>query len=205
MSAQDGRVLPIVGLAGAPGSGKSAVAELLRGLGGVVVDADRLAREAAEAPEVRDAVRGWWGPGVLEEDGSLDRAAVAAIVFERPGARRRLEGLIHPRVAAGRERIHAEAAADPAARFLVEDCPLLVESGLAAGCDEVWLVEAPFETRRDRVAHRGWDAEQLRRRDAAQASPRRRRAAATRVLRNGGGPADLAAAVADAAAGMGIA
>ena len=190
--------LPVIGLTGAPGSGKSEAARLLAERGGAVVDADRLAREAAGEPEVVEAAVRWWGEAVRNPAGGLDRAEVARRVFRDPEQRRRLEGLIHPRVAQRRAALHAEASRGGAARFVVEDCPLLLEAGLDAGCDEVWLVEAPREARLLRVAARGWDAAELDRREAAQASPERRRERADRRLDNGGTPEGLERAVAAA-------
>lgn len=176
--------LGVLGLTGAPGSGKSAVAGLLEKRGAVVVDADRLAREAWAEPEVIAAAVDWWGPGVVNASGAVDRAAVAAIVFGNPAERKRLEALLHPRVAEGRRVLHAAAAASPAARFVVEDSPLLIESGLHAHCDAVWLVEAPRAVRLKRVAQRGWSPDELARREAAQADPAVRKAHASFRLRN---------------------
>jgi hypothetical protein len=93
---------PIIGLAGGIASGKSAVASLLAELGCAVFDADRAAREVLLLPEVRAQIVSWWGESVLGESGEIDRRAVAAIVFDDPEARRRLEGLTHPLIEARR-------------------------------------------------------------------------------------------------------
>ncbi len=206
MSGSGGRAgLAVLGLMGAPGSGKSAVAGLLAERGGVVVDADRLAREALQDPAVIEELAAWWGDGVRATGGGIDRAAVGRIVFADAAERARLEGLIHPRVAAGRQRIHAAAAADPSARFLVEDCPLLLETGLDADCDAVWFIDASPAVRLARVAARGWDAAELARREAAQAAREHRFARADRVIENDRGIDALRAAVADGCeAGLGF-
>ena len=181
------RTLPTLGLMGAPGSGKGAVAGLLAERGGVVVDADRLAREALQDPAVVEELAAWWGEGVRAGSGGINRAAVGRIVFADAAERSRLEGVIHPRVAVGRAETHAAAAVAPAARFLVEDCPLLLETGLDAACDAVWFVDASKQTRLARVAARGWDAAELVRREAAQAPREHRLALADRVIENDGG------------------
>lgn len=182
--------IPVVGLVGGVGSGKSSVAAILSEAGCLVADSDQLVRKAYEAPDVRAELQTWWGPGILNEAGDVDRAAVAAVVFRDPVERRRLEALIHPKVEAARRALFA--AASPDTRALVIDAPLLLEAGLAGECSEIWFVDAPETARRARVmSGRGWSAEELDRREAAQWSLDRKRAAAHHVLRNDGDPASL--------------
>ena len=102
-----------VALTGGIASGKSTVSALLRSLGAVVIDADQLARDvvAPGTPGLDEVVEAF-GPGVLAEDGSLDRPAVARIVFGDEEARRRLEGIIHPKVFEEFVRIEESAPAD---------------------------------------------------------------------------------------------
>src|SRR6266478_6420926 len=91
---------PIIGIAGGIGSGKSFVAGLLGELGCEVIDSDAQVRAAYGEPEVRQTLREWWGESVIGADGSPDRAGIARRVFGDPLERKRLEGLLHPRVAA---------------------------------------------------------------------------------------------------------
>src|SRR5688572_113811 len=121
----------MVGLTGGIGSGKSAVAARLAELGAVVIDADRLAREvvAPGTDGLAEVVAGF-GPEVLDASGALDRAALGRRVFGDEAARRRLEAIIHPRV---RSRTADLVAAAPPGSVVVNDVPLLVEAGLAAG------------------------------------------------------------------------
>ncbi|MEM6551619.1 MAG: dephospho-CoA kinase [Planctomycetota bacterium] len=177
---------PVVGLMGQPGSGKSTVAAVMAELGGGVVDADVLARGVLAEPAVVDELVSWWGPEVRAADGMLDRAAVGRRVFSDPEALARLEKLVHPRVAAGRAALHAAYTEDPAIRFVVEDCPLLIETGLDASCDRLVLVEAPRQVRLERVVSRGWDAAELDRREAQQAPLDTRRERADDVITNAG-------------------
>lgn len=175
-----------MGLMGQPGSGKSTVASVMAEMGGGVVDADALSRGVLAEPAVVDELVSWWGEGVRSDDGTLDRAAVGRRVFSDPEALARLEGLVHPRVAEGRAALHRQYESDPAIRFIVEDCPLLIESGLDASCDRLLLVEAPREVRLKRVTSRGWDAAELERREAQQAPLDTRRSRADDVVTNAG-------------------
>jgi len=174
-----------VGLTGGIASGKSTVSALLRELGAVVVDADRLARDvvAPGTPGLAEVVAAF-GPEVAAEDGTLDRAALARRVFDDLAARRRLEGIVHPRV---REAAAAEEAAAPPGVLVVHDIPLLVETGQAAGFDVVVVVDVPEEVQVERMlADRGWSREEALSRIAAQAARGDRLAAATHVLDNSG-------------------
>lgn len=154
---------------GAPGSGKSAVARALADEGCAVIDADRIARETLELPEVVEQLVEWWGPDVVEQDGRVDRARVASVVFESPEDRVKLEELVHPKVHAERDRLRKRYSIDPGIRAIVEDCPLLLETGLDKGCDVLVFVDASRSLREQRVwQSRGWSAEELSRREEAQ-------------------------------------
>jgi dephospho-CoA kinase len=179
-----------IGLTGGIGSGKSTVSALLAARGAVVIDADRIAREVVEpgTPGLA-AVAEAFGPGVLTPDGSLDRPALAAIVFADPAAREKLDGIVHPLV---RSRATELAAAAPEDAVVVHDVPLLVETGQAGSYDLVLVVQADPDTRIDRLVRRGLTEEDARARIAAQASDEQRRAVADVVLENDGTPDDLA-------------
>jgi dephospho-CoA kinase len=182
-----------VGLTGGIGSGKSEVARLLAARGAVVIDADRLAREVVVAgtPGFAAVVEAF-GPGVVAADGSLDRPALAALVFADPVALRRLESIVHPLVGARAAELMAAAPADA---VVVHDVPLLVENGLEEGYDVVVVVDADDETRLTRLAARGLSGTDARARMAAQASRADRLAAADVVVPNDGSRTDLASAV----------
>lgn len=176
---------PIIGIAGGIGSGKSYVARLFGEEGCLVIHSDEVAHEAYQQEAVRQTLRQWWGLGVFKPDGSLDRAAVAARVFEQPEQRRRLEGLIHPIVNAMRERRMREVAGDPAVKAFVWDTPLLFETGLDRECDAVVFVDAPFELRLARVARtRGWDRAELERREKSQMPLDKKRQLSDDVIAN---------------------
>lgn len=182
-----------IGLTGGIGSGKSTVASLLTARGAVLVDADRLAREVVEPGTAGlAAVLAEFGEGVLTADGSLDRPALAAVVFADPVARAALDAIVHPLV---RERAaEALAAAAPDA-VVVHDVPLLVETGQAGSFDLVLVVEADPDIRVRRLVGRGLTEDDARARIASQATDAERRAVADVVLHNDGDRDDLAAQV----------
>lgn len=174
-----------VGLTGGIGSGKSEVTSRLRELGAVVIDSDVLAREVVRAgtPGFEQVVA-QFGADVLGPDGELDRARLGRVVFADPDLRRALEGIVHPLVRARVSEITSAAAEDA---VVVNDVPLLVESGLQDSYDVVVVVDAPPEIQRDRLVRiRGMSAEDADARVAAQVSRAERLAAADAVVRNDG-------------------
>jgi dephospho-CoA kinase len=182
-----------IGLTGGIGSGKSTVAALLAERGALVVDADRIARQVVEpgTPGLA-AVVAEFGEEVLAPDGSLDRPALASVVFADPAARARLDAVVHPLVRARSAEVVATAPADA---VVVNDVPLLVETGQAGSYDLVLVVEADPATRVQRLVARGLTADDARARIASQATDEQRRAVADVVLRNDGDRAELAAQV----------
>jgi dephospho-CoA kinase len=183
-----------VALTGGVASGKSTVADLLRALGAVVIDADQLAREvvAGGTPGL-DAVVERLGPEVLTADGELDRPAVADLVFGDEDARRDLEGIIHPLVHEEAARLEAQA---PPGSLVVHDIPLLAESGRAGNFEAVLVVDAPLETQVARMVElRGWSREEAESRIAAQATREQRQAIATHHIDNATGLDELEARV----------
>lgn len=187
----------VIGLTGGMGAGKSTVARLLAEHGAHVIDADAIAREvvAPGAPALA-AIAEQFGDEVLTDDGALDRAAMAGIVFTDEARLRALEAITHPAI---RDRIaelldeHERAEADePHERVVVLDHPLLVETGMAQDLPVVVVVAAPEDLRVQRLAAgRGIDPADARARMRAQTGDAQRRAAATHVIRNDGDNDDL--------------
>jgi len=158
----------LIGLTGPIGCGKSTVAGFMRDVGGLVIDADDLAREATAAntpalPEIRQR----FGDGVFAADGALDRGALAKIVFNDAAALADLERIVHPRV-----RVLVDVRLETAVRervpFVVIEAIKLVEGGLADRCDEVWIVTCQPATQRARMSGRGATADDIQRRLATQ-------------------------------------
>jgi dephospho-CoA kinase len=183
-----------IGLTGGIASGKSLVATRLAELGAVLVDADAIAREVVEpgTPGLA-AVVDAFGPEILDGEGRLDRPRLGAIVFQHPERRAELNGIIHPLV---RERAAAVIAAASAEAVVVQDIPLLVETGQQTNFHLVLVVDAPEDVRLQRMTeHRGMTEADARSRMAAQASRQDRLAAADVVLTNTGTREELLAAV----------
>jgi dephospho-CoA kinase len=164
----------VVGLPGGIGSGKSTLADAFAALGVPVIDADLVARGCvAPGSAGLAAVAARFGPDVLLPDGSLDRGALAAIVFADVAARRDLEVITHPCIREGIDRALARLRELPAPpELVVVEHPLLVESGAHLRVDRVVVVEAPLEQRLRRlVADRGMVEDDARARIAAQVEP----------------------------------
>ncbi|QOD42736.1 dephospho-CoA kinase [Clavibacter zhangzhiyongii] len=177
----------VIGLTGGIAAGKTVVADRLAELGAVRIDADRLAREVVEpgTPALAEIARRF-GSGVIAADGTLDRPALGAIVFQDPDARRDLEAITHPAVRALSARRMAEAGeADPDA-VVVYDIPLLVESGRVDEFDRIVVVHAPRDERIRRLVElRGMPVEEAERRIASQSSDEDRLAVADDVIDSG--------------------
>lgn len=183
-----------IGLTGGIASGKSVAAARLRELGAVVIDADALAREvvAPGTPGLAQVVDAF-SSSILGPDGALDRARLGALVFGNPERLAVLNSIIHPLV---RERAAALAAAAPRGAVVVQDIPLLVETGQGANFHLVLVVDAPEDVRIQRmVGHRKMTVEEARSRMAAQATRDARLAAADVVLENSGTKDELRDAV----------
>ncbi|MGO9285283.1 MAG: dephospho-CoA kinase [Mycobacterium sp.] len=174
-----------IGLTGGIGAGKSTVSATFSERGGVIVDGDLISREVVEpGTEGLAALVKAFGDGILLPDGALDRPALAAKAFSDDESRATLNGIVHPLVGKRRSEI---IAAVPADSVVVEDIPLLVESGMAPFFPLVVVVYADAELRVKRlVEHRGMAEADARARIAAQADDAQRRAVADVWLDNSG-------------------
>ncbi len=175
----------LVGLTGGIGSGKSTVSAMLAARGAVIIDADAITRELqAPGTPVFDAMVERFGPDIVAADGTLDRAAVAKIVFNDEQARKDLEAIVHPAVGAEMVRRMQEVADTD--NVVVYDVPLLVEAG-RSGYGAVIVVDVDPEIAvRRLIDQRGFSEADARARIANQASREDRRAVADRVIDNSG-------------------
>lgn len=182
-----------IAVTGGIGAGKSTLSARLGALGAVVVDSDRVAREVVAPGTIGLArVAAEFGSGVLSADGSLDRAALAAIVFGDVAARRRLEEITHPLV---RQQFDSRLAEAPADAIVVNDIPLLVDQRVAAGFHLVIGVHAAPELRIERLVARGLAAADARARIDAQIDDHRRAELCDVWLANHGDHGELTTAV----------
>ncbi|MEO8431945.1 MAG: dephospho-CoA kinase [Acidobacteriota bacterium] len=186
-----------VGLTGGLASGKSTVASLLRERGAAVFDADRIVRDlyGKDAPGAT-AAREIFGDSVLDGNGEVDRARIAARVFADPAARHALEARIHPLVGREIERRFAEAdeAGVPVA---VAEASQLLEAKTESRYDRILLVVAPEAERIRRWEEKGGDPEDARRRISAQLAPSQAFDRAADVLVNDGSLEELGRKVDD--------
>ncbi|MGO9153883.1 dephospho-CoA kinase [Mycobacterium sp.] len=179
-----------IGLTGGIGAGKSVLSATFAQCGGIIVDGDVIAREVVEpGTEGLASLVDAFGHDILLPDGALDRPALAAKAFRDDEARQRLNGIVHPLVGKRRAEIIAAVHDDA---VVVEDIPLLVESGMAPLFPLVVIVHADVEVRLRRlVEQRGMPEEDARARIAAQADDEQRRAVADVWLDNSGTQEDL--------------
>jgi dephospho-CoA kinase len=173
----------VIGIVGGIAAGKSTVAACFAAHGLVHVDADAHARAVTADPSVLAALATEFGPAVLS-GGELDRPGLAKLVFGDAKARVRLEAILHPPIRA--RIVAAIGAAEQAGQSVLLDAPLLLEAGLVQLCDHVVFVEVDAAVRAERAKQRGWNADELARREAAQLPLTHKRARASAMLDNNG-------------------
>ena len=185
----------VIGLTGGIGSGKSTVSALLAARGAVVVDADAIVRDVQQpGTPVFDAMVERFGPGMVAADGTLDRAAVADLVFSDTDALADLNAIVHPAV--GAEIVRRLQELEETDEVVILDVPLMVESKNAYPVAGLLVVDVDPEVALERlVAHRGMREDDVRARMGRQASRDERVARADRVIDNSGTPDDLVAQV----------
>ena len=173
-----------IGLTGGIASGKTQAGRYLADLGAHVIDADRVAHETyAPGTDGFQALVNAFGPGIVGEDGAIDRARLGARVFDDPSQLARLTAIVWPltrRLVEARARQQA-ALGTP---VLVVEAALLYEAGWQEMFDEVWLIDTPREAALQRLLDRGLDPTEARRRLAAATDASKARARATRIIEN---------------------
>ena len=177
----------LIGLTGGIGMGKSTVAEYLSRTGEWVVDTDVLARElVAPGQPALDEIARTFGNKVLSADGSLDRAALAEMVFKDESRRKVLESILHPRIRSAWKDWAGRCSAQGARRAVVV-IPLLFETGAEKELDLTICVACSGQTQTDRLRARGWDEAEIVRRIAAQIPAREKMDRSHRVIWNEAG------------------
>lgn len=165
--------LPItIGLTGGIASGKSTIATMFSRLGAVVLKADQIGHEVLNEEVVKSQIFARWGEDVFCGDGTVDRKAIASIVFDPDDQGKQLEileSITHPKI---KSRIAKQIrkAEDQQAKVVILDAPLLFEAGWDELCTQLVFVKTPNEIRLARVIQRGWTKEQLENREQQQLS-----------------------------------
>jgi dephospho-CoA kinase len=190
-----------IGLVGGVASGKSLATNMLAELGAVRFDADAAAHDVLNHnAAIRTELLHRWGEDIFNNDGSVNRSAVAKRVFapgnEAAGERKFLENLLHPRVQDECKGWMNAAASNGRPAFVV-DAPLLLEAGWGPMCDLVLMIDSPRELRLGRAKARGWSEAEFDRREAAQWPPNEKSRLADVVIPNQGTDEELRSAIAD--------
>ncbi len=194
--------LPVIGLIGGIGAGKSAATRCFERLGAIALDADSIGHTLLDQSPSRDRVLERFGEAVLGpftaegERRPIDRRALGAIVFADPAALRALEAILHPAMRLTFDKAIRRQARLGRAPALVLDAAILYEAGWDTLCDVVVYVDAPDDVRLARLQEsRAWTAETLAVREDAQGPAEEKRRQADHVIANGGTPEELEAAV----------
>jgi dephospho-CoA kinase len=180
----------LVGLTGGIASGKSTVSAMLAERGAEVIDADHIARQVVmPGTPAWCKIRDHFGPGVLFQDGSIDRQALADLVFADPAKLTLLNEITHPAIFARiADRLEAHHDQDV---VVVLDAALLIEAGLADGVDVLVVIHSPREIQVERLASKGMGERDASARIAAQLTPEQRLERADIVIDNTGSLEEL--------------
>jgi dephospho-CoA kinase len=183
---------PVIGLVGAIGAGKSTAAQCFADRGGLVIDADALGHDALRQLNIVGRIVARWGEGVQKPDCSLDRRAIARIVFANQDELTALEEIVFPYIASRSLQEIERAMTEPAVPFVVLDAAVLFEAAWNKSVDRIVYVDAPREVRLARLAARsGWSEADLAAREAAQLPSQEKIAQADAVIVNAAGHAEL--------------
>jgi dephospho-CoA kinase len=176
----------VVGLTGGIASGKSTVSGMLARAGAIVMDADIIAREVVEpGQKAWQEIRRVFGDKVLHPDGSVDRKTLGDLIFSNPHLRKQLEHIIHPRVRSAIAQRVARICQNRPDALVIQDVPLLYETGMDSGLAEVIVVYVPGHIQLQRLMQRdGLVRRQALERIAAQLPMEEKRQKATIVIDN---------------------
>jgi len=184
------RRVPVIGLVGGIGSGKSFLSKELGKKRRIeIVGGDTAGHAVLKEQSVKDRIRKKFGDGVFDPKGEVDHRRMSSLVFgstpDAQRARAELEAIVHPRITERLVREIAEAQARPDLEFVVLDAALLMETGWRRLCDHVIFIESLEKQRIERVTQeRGWSPEQLRAREESQYPLERKRTEADYVVDN---------------------
>ena len=186
------RTKPVIAIVGSIGAGKSTAAKILAECGGAWIVADSLGHEALEQADIVQCVVAKWGPSVLTNGGSVDRRALAKIVFHDTSERKALENMVYPYIGRRVREELLRADNDATFRFVVLDAAVLLEAGWTDIYDHLLFVDAPRPLRYERLAIRSrWSENELVAREAAQMPLDEKRRRADAIVVNDSTPIAL--------------
>jgi dephospho-CoA kinase len=186
------KYIPVIGVIGGIGSGKSFFAQTLaKRKNLVIVNGDAVGHALLLRPDIRERIRDRFGSGVIAADGSIKRRDLGQLIFgttpEQAQAKTDLEAIVHPPLTAELQRQITEARAAGHADAIILDAAILLECGWRKFCDAVVMIDTPVELRWQRVhADRGWSLSEFQSREASQMSIADKRDAADYIVENVG-------------------
>ena len=183
-----------IGLTGGIGSGKSSVLKLLGKKGFPILQTDLLGHELLKNKKIKGILARKMGEAILSPDGEVDRKSLAREVFQDPRKQKTLNELLHPAIRKAVARWIGQQRGK-SCPFLVVEVPLLFERGYNRRFDRVLSVSAPRAVRRDRLLRRGWNLEEIRRRELSQWTQAQKNLKSNWVIYNRGSRKDLKYAV----------
>jgi dephospho-CoA kinase len=192
-------MIPVIGIVGGIGSGKSLVADALVGFGGYLIRADVIGHDALREPDIRARIVERWGDGVLNAQGEIDRRAVARLVFADSAELRALESIVHPIIEKKIREEIARARANLDVKCIILDAAILFEAGWHQASDKVLFVDAPLPIRLARLKQkRGWTEEEVARREKMQMPIEEKQRRADAIIVNDAEPEKVVRQVQDA-------
>ena len=177
----------VIGIAGGVASGKSLVTRCFQHFGATVLDADQIGHEVLQQAVLIQRIVDHFGDGILC-DGKIDRGRLAHIVFAKaptgPSALKKLEAITHPEIGKQINRRLELAWQDPNCQACVLDAPVMFKAGWDKLCNRMVFVDAPVGIRIKRASKRGWDDDELAKRETNQISVEIKRNQATDIIDN---------------------
>ena len=177
----------VIGIAGGVASGKSLVTRCFQHFGATVLDGDKVGHEVLQQAVLIQQIVDHFGDGILC-DGQVDRSRLAHIVFAKapdgPAALKKLEAITHPVIGEEIMRKLDLARQDSKCQACVLDAPVMFKAGWDKLCNKLVFVDAPLEIRINRASERGWDNNELAKREANQVSIETKRKRATDIIDN---------------------
>jgi dephospho-CoA kinase len=171
----------MVGIMGGIGSGKSTAARILSESGACIIDADQIGHEVLKREGIKEQLRTIWGNDIWTADGEVDRKRLGQIVFEDPSMMEKLSSIVHPPLLEELQR-----QIDKAQSHVIIDAALLEEFGLSDSCDHLVFLDVSDKIRLARCAKRGWDKEELLRREGFQTKLQIKKDKADIIIDNNG-------------------